>query len=69
MMIAAFMPYIEMIIALSMKFVFRGLDGGFFCCPRGADKPKTKKVTVQQYVNLYSGPEYMMHFRYSSVMV
>jgi len=30
---------------------------------------KTKKKTQQQYINLYAGPEYLMHFKYSSILV
>jgi hypothetical protein len=42
------------------------LDSGFYCCRR---EKKTKKVTLQQYVNLYAGPTYAIHFKYSSIML
>ena len=45
MLIQACMPYVEIIIALSIKKLVQALDSGFPCCPRGADKPKTKCVT------------------------
>lgn len=35
-LLLAFMPYIEIIIALTIKKIKRGLDSGFPCCPRGA---------------------------------
>ena len=54
------MPYIEIGIALTIKTILKKKDGG---------GSKTKKVTNQQYINLYAGPEYMMHFRYSSIML
>lgn len=63
------MPYIEITVRLSIVSLLRGLDSGFRCCPRGPGQPKTKKVTNQQYINLYSGPEYLMHFRYSAIML
>lgn len=69
LLIQAFMPYVEICIALTIKTLLKWKDGGFPCCPRGAGEPKTKKVTNQQYINLYAGPEYMMHFRYSSIML
>lgn len=28
----------------------------------------TKKTTIQQYVNLHSGPQYFMHYKYSGLM-
>lgn len=60
MLIQAFMPYIEIGIALTIKKLLKWRDG----YPN-----KTKKVTNQQYINLYAGPEYMMHFRYSTIML
>lgn len=65
LLIQAFMPWIEIGIALFRKWISRSLDSRK-CCPRGE---KTKKITNQQYIDLYSGPEYMMHFRYSAQMV
>jgi len=63
MLIMAFMPYIEICISHTIKFITRGLDRGF-CKGKGT----TKKTTQFQYVTLYSGPIYMMHFKYSSVL-
>lgn len=57
-----------MMIGFTKAFVFRSMDSGIPCC-RKAGQAKTKKITNQQYINLYAGPEYMMHFRYSSIMV
>ena len=65
MLIQAFMPYIEIVISHTMKFVLRGLDKGF--CKRGSTHP-TKKTTAFQYTNLYAGPIYMMHFKYSALL-
>lgn len=63
MLTAAFMPAVEFMIQLSMRTAFRILDSGFKC-----RKYSTKKKTIQQYVNLYSGPEYMMHFKYAAML-
>lgn len=63
MMTAAVFPIIEFCIAFSMKKAFIFLDRSFSC-----DASKTKKNTIQAYINLYSGPEYMMHFKYSGLM-
>ena len=45
----------------SMRTAFRfkdkfGADGG------------TKCKTIQQYVNIYAGPQYFMHFKYSAIL-
>ena len=69
MLIQAFMPYIEFCIFFSLKKVSQWRDKGFPCCPRGEGENKTKKITNAQYINLYAGPDYLMHFRYSSVIV
>ena len=69
MLITAFMPYIEFFIWGGIKKLTQWLDKGFPCCPRSEGQNKTKKITNQQYINLYAGPIYLMHFRYSSVIV
>jgi hypothetical protein len=63
MLTAAFMPAIEFCGFFGMRTAFRLLDSGFKC-----KKYATKKKTIQQYVNLYSGPEYMMHFKYAAML-
>lgn len=60
---AAIFPVIEFGIAFSMKFAFKFLDKG---CKLNGDT--TKKNTIQAYINLYAGPEYAMHFKYSGMM-
>ncbi len=57
-------PVIELCIALTIKTLLRLLDKNF----RTFNKYVTKKKTIQQYVNLYAGPVYLMHFKYSSIM-
>lgn len=67
MIIMAVFPYIEIVMFGSIKKLQRWLDSGFPCMR--SIILRTKKVTVQQYINLYSGPVYLMHFKYSSIMV
>lgn len=64
MLIVAMMPYAEICISHGLKFVLRGRDRGFF---KGKEGP-TKKTTQAQYINLYAGPIYMIHFKYSSLL-
>lgn len=63
MLVAAFMPYITFVIAYSIKFFSRCFDK---CnLPEGY---KTNRVTIQQYITLYSGPDVVIHFRYANIM-
>jgi hypothetical protein len=49
--------------------VLRFLDSGFYCCRSNDPKDKvTKTKTIDQYVKLYGGPVYLMHFKYSSIL-
>ena len=63
MLINAFFPYIEFCIAYSKFWVFRRMDRSW-----GSDTYKTKKTSMQLYIDLYSGPEYLIHFKYSGMM-
>lgn len=52
---------------MATKILFKGLDKGFgnaICCRR---TKKTKCTTIQQYVNLYAGPQHVMHFKYATI--
>lgn len=63
MIINAFMPVVEFCIAYSMKWFFRRQDRS-----GTKDEYKTKKTSLQLYIDLYSGPEYFIHFKYSGVL-
>lgn len=52
MVIACVMPYVKFVTDYSKKLIFRIWDSNCTCCRK---VPKTKKITVQQYVNLYEG--------------
>lgn len=63
MIINSVFPAIEFGIAYSKLTVFRLMDRKW-----GSDTYKTKKSNMQTYVDVYSGPEYMIHFKYSGIM-
>jgi hypothetical protein len=69
MLIMAFFPYVELVLFNVIKTLQKVLDSGFYFLRKEGDNFKTKKKTQQQYVNLYAGPEYLMHFKYSSIIV
>jgi len=64
MMISAFMPPMEFCGFYAMRTTFRLLDRSF-----SSDTSKTKKRNNQQYIDLYSGPDYLIHFRYSTLLL
>lgn len=63
MLINAFFPYIEFTIAYVKLNLFRWKDRSF-----GSDTYKTQKTSIQTYIDVYSGPEYMIHFKYSGML-
>jgi hypothetical protein len=63
MMFNIYWPAFEFFAFYMMRTGFRLLDRNFSC-----NKNKTKKTTVQQYVELYSGPVYFIHYKYSSIL-
>jgi len=56
--------YIDWVVYLITNWLYRSLDGGIFCCCRKS----TKCVTQQQYITLYSGPEHLMFYKYSTIL-
>jgi len=63
MLFNVYWPVVEFFIFGSMRQAFRLMDRGFSC-----DQTRTKKTTLQQYVELYSGPVFFIHYKYSSIM-
>lgn len=63
MLTVAFWPFIELGMIYSTLWLKRKIDGSW-----GSDSYKTKKTNMQQYVDLYSGPEYFIHFKYSGIL-
>jgi hypothetical protein len=68
MVLNAIAPWISVCSGLASQAVFRGLDQGFstyLCCK--PDKT-TKCKTIQEYVNLYAGPQHVMSYKYSALL-
>lgn len=63
MLINAFSPLIEFAMFYGILILFRLIDKRFKC-----SKYKTSTTTMQQFVNLYAGPEYLIHYKYSRVL-
>ena len=56
-------PIMEVCGFFSLRLLGRILDRGF-----STDPYLTKKTSIQAYINTYSGPVYMMHFKYAGLL-
>lgn len=65
MVFQAFMPFVNVMILFTLKGLVRFLDSNISMF---REYPKTKKKTIQAFVNLYAGPEISIHFRYSAIL-
>ena len=63
MLFNIYWPLIEFGSFYMLRAGKRLLDRRFGC-----NSNKTKTTTVQQYVELYSGPVYFIHYKYSSIL-
>lgn len=63
MVFNAYYPFIEWGLAYGMPWAFRLMDRSF-----SSDTYKTKLTSMQMYVDMYSGPKYFIHFKYSSML-
>lgn len=66
MSINAIFPIVEFFMFWSLRFLPRWIDRGWSCTNR--DKYNTKATSIMQYIDLYGGPEFMMHFKYSAIL-
>jgi hypothetical protein len=64
MIFNAYYPILDFVIFWGMRFAFRVLDRP--CC--SLDKTKTKKTSIKSYMDIYLGPTYFMHYKYSTVL-
>jgi hypothetical protein len=64
MIFNTYWPLFEFFAFWGMRTGFRMLDRGICSC----NEYKTKKTTLQQYVEIYSGPTYFIHYKYSSIL-
>lgn len=65
MMLLSVFPYINFTLFFGIRLLKRFLDSGTTCCTK---RPRTSKATIQQFVELYAGPEIEMYFKYSNVL-
>ncbi len=63
MVTVALWPFCEFLMYYSMLWYARKTDSSW-----SSDSYKTKTTNIQQYVDIYSGPAYMIHFKYSGIL-
>ena len=45
------------------------MDNGWNCCKRREERIyKTKSTQIYQYLDLYTGPDYIVHYKYSGIL-
>lgn len=68
MFLNAIYPFCDLAISFGTIALYKALDQGWssYCCCK-PDKT-TKCKTIQEYVNLYAGPQHVMHFKYSAIL-
>jgi len=63
MLINSILPYVGLVTGFVIPMIKRALDNGF-----SGNQYKTKKSAMGGYKDLYSGAEYVIHFKYSGVL-
>jgi hypothetical protein len=58
-------PYIQFFIVFGRALYGRFKDSGISMFKK---HPKTKLTTFQKFINLYSGPEVVIHIKYSFIL-
>ena len=75
-------PIIEILGYAGLRFLYRLLDRGCCICRKviperhpktwepgqAEERPNTKSTSIQGYINIWQGPIYFMHFKYSSIL-
>ena len=65
----AFMPPVYEGIANATAWLFQTMDNGWNCCKKREERLYITKTTqIYQYLDLYTGPDYIVHYKYSGVL-
>lgn len=69
MLFNAWMPPIYEGIAVGMAWFARSKDQGWRCCrPKNERVYHTKTTQIYQYLDLYTGPDHIVHYKFSQVL-
>jgi hypothetical protein len=64
MIFNSYYPIMEFCLYFSIRVLKRCLDRPFL----SLDSTKTKKTSIKAYTDIYLGPTYYMHYKYSTVL-
>lgn len=59
-------PILEWAMYYAMRILYRILDRG--CCSCSCSYYTTKSTSIKEYQDIYSGPSYYIHYKYSTVL-
>lgn len=69
MLLNAFMPPIYEGMANAQVWLGQTMDNGWRCRTKAEDRRYfTKTTQIYQYLDLYTGPDYIVHYKYSGVL-
>lgn len=66
MMFNAWFPLVEVVLYWGIRYVYRWIDRGFSCI--NCSKYNTKATSLNNYISIYAGGEYYMHFKYAGIL-
>jgi hypothetical protein len=74
MIFNAIYPILEFFMYWGLRILYRQMDRGLCACSRDKNGNscfsswRTTSTSIQNYINLYSGPIYYMHYKYSTIL-
>ena len=73
MYLNAFMPPVYELIANAQVWLFQRRDNGWKCCARDKKEREelkyvTKSTQIYQYLDLYTNPDHIIHYKYSGLL-
>jgi hypothetical protein len=58
-------PFIDFLMWLTYRWVLRLWDKRWCCCKKWRT---TRSKTIYEYIEIYAGPEYQIHYKYSTIL-
>jgi len=69
MLLNAFMPPFYEATTNATAWLYQTMDNGWRCCkPKQERMYNTKCTQIYQYLDLYTGPNYIVHYKYSGIL-
>jgi len=69
MLLNAFMPPVYEGITNALSWLFQMMDNGCMCCTKKEISAyHTKTTQIYQYLDLYTGPDYIVHYKFSGIL-